>query len=308
MNIAVVRAHRKAVLEGGAYRTRMHQFWCEEFPEHCCVTEQRVADQWHAIRRNTMLTDAEIEQIEQSVGQLPQSVVSDTDDDDRQFGEEQLQPHLQNENTEPTVQPHDDQPTEHACDEQLKQLFLDHLEDVKLTDMKDRKRLPVLRMQRGVQQDIDEINKIFDSMKTGEETLTDINHLMYAAAVTVTTKWQPPPRRARQSQEERDAGPPWKRRLQRRIDETRSDISRLVELKRQRYQPRISAKLYKIKKKYKADTPEAEDVAIETLKQRVAAWAQRIRRYTKRVKQYRQNKQFATNQKQFYRELSQTEI
>ena len=96
--------------------------------------------------------------------------------------------------------------------------------------------------------------------------------------------------------------PKWKRRIEGKILQDRSDISQLSELqKRKTLKKKTTDALYRrhplIKKK-------GIPCIIEELKQRLMAKAHKIKRYNKRVNNFKQNKLFKTNQRQFYRNLN----
>ena len=59
-------------------------------------------------------------------------------------------------------------------------------------------------------------------------------------------------------------------------------------------------------RKYKIET-KGVAVVIEELKQRISAKAHKIKRYNDRILQYQQNRLFEVNQRQFYKELDDSQ-
>ena len=98
--------------------------------------------------------------------------------------------------------------------------------------------------------------------------------------------------------------PMWKRKLHNKINKLRKDLSQREASKDKgisnfRHWGRLERK-YSIRVK-------RLNVAIEELKQGIAAIAAKVRRYQGWVDSYRQNRLFENNQRQFYRELDQEE-
>ena len=92
--------------------------------------------------------------------------------------------------------------------------------------------------------------------------------------------------------------PFWKRRMKSKIQVLRGEISKL---ERSTSNPSLKLRgLTQIRKKYFVKK-KGLNVAIEELKQRVAAKAEKLRRYEQRVQQYRQNRMFEYDQKKLYK-------
>ena len=96
--------------------------------------------------------------------------------------------------------------------------------------------------------------------------------------------------------------PKWKRRIEGKIKQDRTDISQLEEMKKgTKLKTKTTDGLYRrhplLKKK-------GLPCIIEELKQRLMAKAHKIKRYTKRIANFQQNKLFKNNQRQFYRNLN----
>jgi len=129
-------------------------------------------------------------------------------------------------------------------------------------------------------------------------TLTEINQLIYAAAVVVSGEIQPKPARKSVSSE----GPKWKMRLKNRISLLRKDISVLEQIKKLGVAGKaLHRKADNIKNRHAVN-----DITelTRTLKMKLQAKAQRLRIFTERSEQYHQNKKFRDNTKNFYRDLN----
>ena len=163
-------------------------------------------------------------------------------------------------------------------------------EDIKVKSLRhiDRKKLATLT---------EEVNCAVATIETS--CITETNTLLLAAAHIVREElgekiFNP------NSSPKKD--PWWKRRVEEKIAQDRSDISQLEELKKGRtLKKKITDGLNKrhplLKKK-------GLPCVIEELKQRLRAKAAKIKRYTKRCNNFKQNKLFKTNQRQFYRNLN----
>ena len=96
--------------------------------------------------------------------------------------------------------------------------------------------------------------------------------------------------------------PKWKRRIEGKIRQDRSDISQLTEMQKGKtLKKKITDALYR---RHPLLNKKGFPCIIEELKQRLMAKAHKIKRYNKRVNNFKQNKLFKTNQRQFYRNLN----
>ena len=69
--------------------------------------------------------------------------------------------------------------------EQLKEEYLELLEDTKSQPMKNRKRLPKLKMNKNTKKLIRMVNKIIETTSTGDMNITDINLMQFAGALLI---------------------------------------------------------------------------------------------------------------------------
>ncbi|KAI5731623.1 hypothetical protein M8J77_013461 [Diaphorina citri] len=170
----------------------------------------------------------------------------------------------------------------------------------------ERVRLPKVFESHKLNKYIADSNVIIEKYKHSHPylDLTKINHLIYAVATVVTRKFK-------NIHTERSIRPPnqtipkWQKRIERKINEWRKEISILCESKFPRASDKVKHKTRQIKRKYRTyDCIQLDEI----LKQKISAYAQRISRYKKRNNGYKQNKMFNKDKKRFYRMLMEKNI
>ncbi|KAI5703753.1 hypothetical protein M8J75_015605 [Diaphorina citri] len=170
----------------------------------------------------------------------------------------------------------------------------------------ERVRLPKVFESHKLNKYIADSNVIIEKYKHSHPylDLTKINHLIFAVATVVTRKFK-------NIHTERSIRPPnqtipkWQKRIERKINEWRKEISILSESKFPRASDKVKHKTRQIKRKYRTHDCIQLD---EILKQKISAYAQRISRYKKRNNGYKQNKMFNQDKKRFYRMLMEKNI
>ena len=269
------------------YRKGMLSLWLQN--GMFWLSEQRLVDQANTIRRNSWMTELEIEKLERKVTgsdsfivEMARSVVALPD----HVGEDVR-----------SVLP------EMGAKEQADSLDEEEvaivMEIAEVIERGRKDRLPALRNvpKKKLLEEAAKVDKVLSKFKT--HSITKTNELFYAGAVVVTNRLGVKIDKVAGRKE-----PMWKRRLQNKIKELRKDLSQLEASKDKdisnfRYWERLERK-YRIRVK-------RLNVVIEELKQRITAIAAKVRRYQGRVDSYRQNRLFENNQRQFYRELDQEE-
>jgi hypothetical protein len=142
--------------------------------------------------------------------------------------------------------------------------------------MSERQRLPKLIEDNKLIHLKKEINgKIKKLLKENETDITDINHLMYAAATVITERITKPGKKVK-NRSNKDS---WKIRIQRQISNWRRE---LTESGLGSDNIKLNIKERKIFQKYKVTNAIEIAQLIEELKQIVQVNAQRMRRYEKR--------------------------
>ena len=145
--------------------------------------------------------------------------------------------------------PDDDDDYEYDYD-QLKNEYLELLEEVKSQPMKERKKLSKLKNDKKLKRVVKALDKIIEETSTDNMDLTTINHMQYTAALLKTNKIMPPKLTTNRKP---GGGPPaWEQRLQKQIDQLRGDISIITE-----YTKGNSAN--KIRRKLKEHPQETQD-------------------------------------------------
>ena len=252
------------------------------------VSEQGLVDQANAIRRNSWMTELEIEELERkvtgsdsviaaearNVEVLPDQVVEDRRNVLPEMGAEEQADSL---------------------DEKEVAIVME------IAEVMERGRKDKLSALRNVPKKLLEetakVDKVLSQFKT--HSITKTNELFYAGAFVVTNRLEVKIDKVAGRKE-----PTWKRRLQNKIKELRKDLSQLESSKDKgisnfRHCERLERK-YSIRVK-------RLNVVVEELKQRITAIAAKVRRYQGRVDSYRQNRLYENNQRQFYGELDQEE-
>ena len=266
------------------YRKRMLSLWQQK--GMFWVSEERLVDQANTIRRNSWMTELEIEELGRKVTgsdsviaaearsseALPDQVVEDRRNVLPEMGAEEQVDSLNEEEV----------------------AIIMEIPEVIERGRKDK--LPALRNvpKKKLLEETAKVDKVLSKFKT--HSITKTNELLYAGAFVVTNKLGVRIDKAAGRKE-----PMWKRRLQNKL---RKDLSQLEASKDKgisnfRHWERLERK-YSIRVK-------RMNVVVEQLKQRITAIAGKVRRYQGRVDSYRQNRLFENNQRQFYRKLDQEE-
>ena len=135
---------------------------------------------------------------------------------------------------------------------------------------------------------------------------TDINLMQFAGALLITNKEMPA--KPTTNRKSGNRPPAWQQRLQKQIDQLRSDLSIISEYITGNTSKKTKRKFKTIWKKHKITKEEQITTLKEDLKQNLQAKVQQLRQYTERSKQYRQNKMFREDARRFYRELGKKTI
>ena len=229
------------------YQKKVHQQWKDR--GNIKWTEQQLHDQKKQLEDKTLLTPAEIEE-------MKQQVKSDIfqEEDDHQSEEEQHATTTTLEPVEPEVNPEPEDPippTYHEtpddgddCDydyDQLKDEYVELLEEVKSQPMKERKKLSKLKNDKKLKRVVKTLDKIIEETSTDNMDLTTINQMQYTAALLIINKITPP---KPTSNRKLSGGPPaWQQRLQKQIDQLRGNISNITEYTNRNTTNKIRRKL-----------------------------------------------------------------
>ena len=278
-NRAILECYYRSRPQELGYRQRMHNIWKEN--EGFNITEQRLADQVRTIKNKGWFTSEELDEIERKATTTETVQEIEVQEMVEEFEETPEAVSLETELREPVS-------------ENEKELVKEIIETrTNLTE--NRPKLRALRhIERAkIMAEVKRLDKVLDCVET--RTITELNDTILACAHIITERLNP---------EKEDRGvprhePEWKVRLQRKEQEIRKDLSKVVESKGRNVEDPMRIRLerkYKIKVK-------GFDVVIEELKQDLKAIRQKIKRFTDRVEQFNQNRLFVNNQRQFYRNL-----
>ena len=297
--------------EGKYFGKRMNQLWLEKYPD-INVGEKRLTLQKNIILKKKWFTDVELEEIKNIAIQGTREV-SEEHQDLNNVVENQHQCLIHNienvsisdancnDNTDIYIQI--DNMQHNAQEDAINdlseyQMEIRHRIIEKMSDTNQRKRLPKLKYSTKLSQITAEFNKAVSTIPTN--CITETNELLYATAFVVTEELG---YKINERKKIDGKDPPWKRRIQNKINNMRKDISRLKELETQNLK---NKKLVdELTKKHQLSKKNIKQV-VEELKQHTRALSKKIERYENRVKQYHQNKLFQTNQKDLYKELNKT--
>ena len=243
------------------------------------VSEQRLVDQANTIRRNSWMTELEIEELERKVTGSDSVIAAEARSSEAlpdQVGEDRR-----------NVLP------EMGAEEQADRLDEEEvaivMEIAEVIEKGRKDKLPALRNvpKKKLLEETAKVDKVSSKFKT--HSITKTNELFYAGAFVVTNKLGVKIDKVAGRKE-----PMWKRRLQNKIKELRKDISQLEASKDkgvsnsrhwQRLERKCSIRVKRL------------NVVVEELKQRITAIAAKVRRYQGRVDSYRQNRLFENNQR-----------
>ena len=255
------------------YRKHMLSLWVQKGMSW--VSEQRLVDQANTIRRNSWMTELEIEELERKVTGSESVIVAKASVEalPDQVGED-----IRNVLPEMGAEEQAD-----SLDEEVAIV----MEIAELIERGRKNKLSALRNvpKKKILEETAKVDKVLSKFKT--HSITQTNELFYGGAFVDTNRLGVKIDKVAGRKE-----PMWKRRLQNKIKKLRKDLSQLEASKDKgisnfRHWERLERK-YSIRvKKF--------NVVIEELKQRITAIAAKVRRYQGRADSYRQNRLFENN-------------
>ena len=191
------------------YRKHMLSLWQQK--GMFWVSEQRLVDQANTIRRNSWMTELEIEELERKV----------TGSDSVRTGEarnSEALPHQVGEDRRNVLPEMGAEEQADSLDEEVAIV----MEIAEVIEKGSKDELPALRNvpKKKLLEETAKVDKVLSKFKT--HSITKTNELFYAGAFVVTNKLE--------VKIDKGAGrkePMWKRRLQNKIKELRKDLSQL---------------------------------------------------------------------------------
>ena len=170
---------------------------------------------------------------------MKQQLKSDNfqEEDDQQAEEEQQAASTILEPVEPEVSPEPEDPIPPIIHEkpddddydydQLKDEYLELIEEVKSQGMKERKKLSKLKNDKKLKRVVKTLDKIIKETSTENTDLSTINQMQYTATLLITNKITPP--KPATNRKPRGRPPARQERLQKQIDKIRGNISIITE-------------------------------------------------------------------------------
>ena len=241
------------------------------------VSEQRLVDQTNTIRRNSWMTELEIEELERKITGGDRVMTAETRS--AKTLPDQVGKDRRNVLPEMGAEKQAD-----SLDEEEVAIVMEIAEVI---ERSRKDKLPALTNvpKKKLLEETAKVHKILSKFKT--HSIKKTNELFYAGAFVVTNRLGVKIDKVAGRKE-----PMWKRRLQNKIEELRKDLSQLEASKDKgtsnfRHWKRLERK-YSIRVK-------RLNVVIEELKQRISAIAAKVRRYQGWVDSYRQNRLFENN-------------
>ncbi|KAI5731448.1 hypothetical protein M8J77_010139 [Diaphorina citri] len=297
-----------------AYREKIHRAFVQKYPS-MPVSQQRVADQRRTIVKNKLLSDEVLERIK---AQVRTAIGRGTEEEAQRPDSEYIQ---QREAIITTTAPENginsNPPTdqelayrEDDLEKELVELFKEATQKYLGMDPTKRPWIPKQKTSQKFAKIVDLMNtKVLPANMTVEK-FEDLHDGVYCAAITAAKCNGAKIKETgdNKGKNVQPSVPPWKIRLQRKIETKRAEIARLNEYKRGRPSRKLERKVHEILEKYKIHTPrdsmnEATAEFLDTLQQKLAVLSSRLKRYTKCTKRKQENSRFYNNEKKFYKDL-----
>jgi len=273
---------------GSVNLQQTYGMWRERNPEDRLELDaNKLATQRRYILNNKVFTDVELDTIKNEASKL-----DETEDPTEEVALEDTENTIQEEEQQQALQTVIDKDLS-VSEQKIKQCLTTYL---------NRKRLPKIKLYQKSRAVLEELNEALGSILESlpDVTISAINDLIYASALAAVRELN----LSVENQNQTTAEPPWKRRIKKKVQDLRSDLSRLDSIKTSGIFPPKKKKLTLLCLKYKIEDQDQLLVAMETLKQKIQAAACRLRRHTRRTEWYTQNRDFAEDPSRFYRSIN----
>lgn len=314
MNSFIMRSYYKITkfeTDMTMYRSALHRAFIEKFPSLQNITVQRIADQMRVIISNNLLPEPILQQIRGEI-QLEMQREEETDQPDAAV-EHAEEAHMENLTGDVDLITGRDIVTNannYTVNNALEELHK-ALAEFDGTDPARRPRLPKLRTNKNTNNIINSFNVLLKDFVAERNTLEKLHALIYCAAVAVLRSHKQQVYILKSSTNRSiSKKAPWQRRLEIEIEDIRREMGRITEFRQTKHpSKRLRAHIRKIFKKAGANAtgPNHQlhlNEYMDTLRQKLKAKSKRLRRYAKCSKRKQQNRLFNTDQKRFYRELT----
>ncbi|XP_045492418.1 uncharacterized protein LOC123691877 [Colias croceus] len=337
VNIFIMRTYyyiTKLETDFTIYRKQLHELFTQEYPE-INVSEQRISDQRRTIVRNKLLDQETLNRLKEEVQVKLQTEIQNTETNEliapiytptdnmilstyslSQSPTQSSHIFTQTESTTLTlendtvIRTDNNNMTENELVQDLYDKFREVQTQYSEIDPTVRPKLPKLRYSP----QLDQLVKIFNSQILGqfindELQLKDIHTIIYCTALVISEKLNYKIINNRQDAKSKNyRKPPWEIRLEKDIEKLRADCGRLTQYINNNRSKKLVKKVEAIFKtrlthtRHENNNKKPEEF-LDTLKQKLALKVHRLKRYKKAQQRKNDNKMFATNEKQFYRNL-----
>ncbi len=270
-----------AKAQGRGYLKRLEEMMKQRYAGNNRIqkyTGSMLATQCRYIEDSNILTKEKLQELKRKAEQ-------DNDPISNQQQEEMEQNNQQQEEMEQNNQQQEEvqtKRTELLCEEEeerILQKFQENITKVKGMTIESRKPLPKAKINKKFESNLEIINQQIKKQITPETNITEINEIIYAAAVTVTE--ENGQELIKENNNNKNRKPKWEIRLNKKLERKRKELTQITNQQQEK---------------------KGEVILLEEqLKQEVKAIAGRIRRYKDNEERRKQNQMFNGNEKLFYR-------
>ena len=181
-----------------------------------------------------------------------------------------------------------------------------------ITPLEDRKIIqkPSKKSGKILEREIEKVNQALEdaAVLTEISDVINLNNLVYASAIVSIENSQLQkeclPKKRIKPNKKHD----WTVKMQNRINDIRTDISRVSQMTDPNPSPKMRKNSNAMKNKYNIQTEQQRITTLEKLKQRLSALNNRLTRYQKRQKQFQQNRDFSNKPSKQYDRGNRIEI
>ncbi|CAK1584157.1 unnamed protein product [Parnassius mnemosyne] len=280
------------------------------------LTAQRLSDQVRVILSRKILDDRLLEQLcseysTSSINSIPDSQRTlPGESDDLNVNNSNHNINITNLNNERVEQNCFDIDVSSQDSEYIRRTFECSLLEYKNTPIENRPKLRKLPNNKKTILTVASMNVLCKDYFEKSNSILETMSLLYCCAHAVCMIMKIPIISV-QNFMKNNTEPKWKQRIQKRIDNTRKIIGKLLSYQTGNRRKKIITLVNQISNENNISHldphfPDKITEYIDTQKQKLKAWANRIRRYSERSKRYFQNRTFESNQKWVYRSWENT--
>ena len=221
-----------------------------------------------------------------------------------------IQPLAQNPAPEPpTSQPQNQQnPPDIDSNNPILNQLATNITNVINKPIKEREPLRRLFQNQKFRQITKTVNEALPSLINRDATLTEINQVQYAAALTIQNQILPQKPRSGNNSRGRQQVPPWKQKLIGQITTLRADASRLEAYLSGQRSRGLTRKIRYLKRKYHLSSEDQLSSKLTEIKMLITTKAKIIKNKEEKLLSKSQNKAFERDPKKFFQTLNEEKI